>query len=475
MPLENSFPTEIRSALFIDFDNIFITLQDQDPAAAEKFATDPEGWLSWLEQHSPTNYYGSAGSLRRILLRRCYMNPKKFSNYRPYFIRSAFEVIDCPPLTQQGKTTSDIHMVMDIMDALDHPVQYNEFIIFSGDTDFTPVLLRIRKFDRRAVVFAVSYVSPAYKSACDYLIPYDDFVSKGLEMEDLEEAQHNGPQVQISNGTLVLVKKLAGLLRSSIDSPYGIEASELPAIYKALPEFKFGENWLGFRSLRRLTEAVVALDPELKLLDEDPWRVVLLPAAETEPEAQPTNETSPQGVGLLAHDSTRLYPGYTIENNLPASASIPVSRPDHFAAEYPHLAPLARKIHQLTDMPYLTPRDYALLLREIARAVNENGYQMTQTSKTVRDRVTERGGRLARSHVNFILTGLYFAGYRFDPGVHQTAGQLGDVLVQNTITLCKGAQVELTPEEAEMVRSWIMGELDETNGNQAGADEKASK
>jgi hypothetical protein len=52
------------------------------------------------------------------LIRRCYLNPQSFAKFRAFFILSAFEVIDCPPLTSRGKTSTDIHMVMDILDTL---------------------------------------------------------------------------------------------------------------------------------------------------------------------------------------------------------------------------------------------------------------------------------------------------------------------------------------------------------------------
>ena len=39
----------VRSALFLDFDNIYIRLKDMDPGMAESFATEPGNWLSWLE------------------------------------------------------------------------------------------------------------------------------------------------------------------------------------------------------------------------------------------------------------------------------------------------------------------------------------------------------------------------------------------------------------------------------------------
>lgn len=138
----------ILAALFVDFDNIFISLEQQSKHIANQFAANPDRWLDWLE-HSMQKE-----ARRRILIRRCYLNPQSFSNFRPYFIRSAFEVVDCPPLTARGKTSTDIHLVMDVLDTLNHPTHYQEFIILSGDSDFTPVLLRLRMHNRRTSVLS---------------------------------------------------------------------------------------------------------------------------------------------------------------------------------------------------------------------------------------------------------------------------------------------------------------------------------
>ena len=39
----------LRSALFIDFDNIFLSLQDEDPSAATRFAREPGKWIRWVD------------------------------------------------------------------------------------------------------------------------------------------------------------------------------------------------------------------------------------------------------------------------------------------------------------------------------------------------------------------------------------------------------------------------------------------
>lgn len=48
-----SHPGHVRSALFVDFDNIYLGLQNEDPRAAEQFATHPGRWLRWLQQDLP--------------------------------------------------------------------------------------------------------------------------------------------------------------------------------------------------------------------------------------------------------------------------------------------------------------------------------------------------------------------------------------------------------------------------------------
>ncbi|MEM8932551.1 MAG: NYN domain-containing protein, partial [Acidobacteriota bacterium] len=82
-------PQRIRTALFVDFDNIFISLQRHQPDAAQLFARGPDRWLKWLENDGPMAYPELGDSVgRRVLVRRCYINPKTFSQFRSFFIRA---------------------------------------------------------------------------------------------------------------------------------------------------------------------------------------------------------------------------------------------------------------------------------------------------------------------------------------------------------------------------------------------------
>jgi hypothetical protein len=260
--------SHISSALFVDFDNMYLRLKGlPDQTAANIFATQPDRWLEWLEKEMSLAHFGDDVSSRRILVRKCYLNPASFGMFRPFFTRAAFEVVDCPQLTKEGKTSTDIHMVMDIMDALHHTSHFDEFILFSADADFTPVLMRVRQFDRRSVVIAVGYSSPAYKSACDYLPPVNIFLQKALGIGQNDELEEKIPILPNPDQGSVL-DRLGDIITQKLAVTGMVNAYELPGIFKRVDEFRESTTWLGFRSLRNLTEAVISRRSELKCVEE---------------------------------------------------------------------------------------------------------------------------------------------------------------------------------------------------------------
>jgi hypothetical protein len=135
-----------------------------------------------------------------------------------------------------------------------------------------------------------------------------------------------------------------------------------------------------------------------------------------------------------------------------------LQKKDHFSRQYPEIAPLAWKIHQFTDMPYLLPEHYALLFQEIAREVNDRGYQLKRTTKTVRDRCVEKGAPISKAHVNFILINLGNFGHWFG-SEKESPAELGNMMVTHTIDLCRTAQWELSKDEIAKVQDWIVGRV----------------
>ena len=131
-----------------------------------------------------------SGNDRRIVMNRCYGNPvprrnthdnstdmNSFPFVRHHFLRAGFEVVDCPPLTAQLKNSSDIRMVMDVRDYLTHDTYFDEFIILSGDADFTPVLHRLRAHARRTVIFANDFTAAPYTAISDGEVRESDLIA----------------------------------------------------------------------------------------------------------------------------------------------------------------------------------------------------------------------------------------------------------------------------------------------------------
>lgn len=204
----------MKIALFVDFDNVYSGLRRISAEAAERFSRHPLVWLRWLtltsERKIPDE---TAASHRRVLVRRCYLNPVMYQKYRRPFHEAGFEIVDCPPMTATGKTSTDIHMVLDTMDALMDETHFDEFIVFSADADFSPVLRRLRRHDRRTVVFAAGAMSESYKASADKVIDIQTFLREALELDEEEDLGWQTDQSSVFSPVLDVRAKVIDCIR----------------------------------------------------------------------------------------------------------------------------------------------------------------------------------------------------------------------------------------------------------------------
>lgn len=405
-------PEQLRSALFVDFDNIFSSLNEQDPEYAQIFGRYPNQWLHWMIRHA-TGPAQSQGDARRILVRKCYLNPQAFHEYRPFFIKAAFDVIDCPPLTQRGKTSTDIHMVMDMIEALNFPTHFDEFIILSGDADFTPVLIKLREHDRMTTVLSAGFTSLAYISASTHLIDRERFITGGLGLGEPDATPEPSGDINLDilyAEVIKIIKEMVAEYQHPV--PFAPLAQEVLASLE--DTFGASNDWYGHDKFASL----------LSRLD----------------------------LGNLKVYST--FPGYVydpLRHNLDASG-----RFDALQDTYPEIAAIARKVHELTDAPYLLPEHYRGLFNSIADEVTENGFSLTRTSKNVRDRCRSKALPISRSQVNFVLIGIGHTGYRYGEHVPESPFELAKAFAQNVNYLCRTAQYLLEPEEMKHFLRWLV-------------------
>lgn len=492
----------VRAAIFVDFDNVFISMEQVNRRAAELFASRPHQWLGWFERGQHDEAGQDDPEPRRLLVRRCYLNPVAFSRYRSYFTRAAFSVVDCPPLTARGKNSADLYMAIDVVDALRHADRIDEFILLSADADFTPVLLRLREHDRRTTILTNEQTAAAYRAACDSAVEQETFFAEALglvEDEDTGVAPALDEEGIARAGEIVV----AELTRRPL-----LEAAELPKLLARIPDFR-GSNWFGTFSLRSLARRIVERHPELRLAG-DPARAWWIETGEDGQVCEPAG-TLPEGAEpgdlaerILTHVAERVaasdwpipaaklaqevleawpaarasnWAGYGSFGGLiqaagPAHLRMSREPPSHvydetrhsiedetnrLATLAPELANLIERIASVTDVPRLTPAEYAFIFDATEELTREGLLDLTQLSRAIRDRAAEQGLTIGRQPINFVLKGLAYARTDFaDPGLSKEA--LARTFLENVMGLCENRRLELTTEEADMVACWITGD-----------------
>jgi len=285
------------SAVFVDYDNIYLSLKRKNEEAAKRFARDAASWIKGIESGALiTSTNGAfAAEPRRIVMNRCYGNPvprrnqsdnatdmNSFPFVRHHFLRAGFEIIDCPPLTAQLKNSSDIRMVMDVVDYLSHGTYFDEFVILSGDADFTPVLHRLRAHARRTVIFANDYTAAPYTAISDGEVRESDLIALLLEQQG-EIGSAPGPLIASQAKALVLPEADRDALRHEIiaDVVQAVHASPTPVPLEVLADRAVraighdrtvATSWAGAGGFRELLAQ--SLPGDLRLSEQPPYLVI---------------------------------------------------------------------------------------------------------------------------------------------------------------------------------------------------------
>ena len=468
----------MKSALFVDFDNVFTQLRALQPAAAERFARQPIEWIRWLinsleipEGHDPA-------ARRRLLVRRCYLNPNWYQTYRHAFLRAGFEIVDCPPVTSQGKTSTDIHMVLDIIELLQHETRYDEFIVLSADADFTPVLRKLRRYDRRTSVLAIGFPSAAYQASADLLIDERLFIEQALglapEMVDVADAgmpaglvpaaadvqvpglTNLANQANLAMGTgtadphraanAAELLQIAQRIEAAVaQSPQPVAAGQLASrLRQAFTPLL--DNWNGhgtfkpfFRSLG-LARLVWISGSGGRI--GDPARHAITHNSASEPEA----ENAVDAHGNDATDATDAADG-------DGAASW------RGWAGHEALLPVAREVSHLTGAPLLPPPVVRAVLDALCADLATSAYEPTDTARRVRAAcATERGVDVTLRDVVFILRGMQLNGHAFGRG-QDDARTLAQRLCNQVLFLCQREQMVIDEATKATIRQWIGGDL----------------
>ena len=118
-----------------------------------------------------------------IVVKKAYCDWERYKEFKANMHEAAFELIEIPHVRQSGKNSADIRMVVDALDLCYTKSHVDTFVIISGDSDFSPLVSKLRENNKHVIGIGVKDSTSDLLSAnCDEFIFYDD-----LERE--QEAQ----------------------------------------------------------------------------------------------------------------------------------------------------------------------------------------------------------------------------------------------------------------------------------------------
>jgi uncharacterized protein (TIGR00288 family) len=112
-----------------------------------------------------------------IVVKKAYCDFDRYKTFKRDLHEAAFELIEIPHVRQSGKNSADIRMVVDALDLCYTKSHVDTFVIISGDSDFSPLVSKLRENAKTVVGVGVkNSTSDLFLNNCDQFIYYDDLV-----------------------------------------------------------------------------------------------------------------------------------------------------------------------------------------------------------------------------------------------------------------------------------------------------------
>ena len=147
-------------ALFCDFENIALGVRDANYARFEIREV--------LERLLVKG---------NIVVKKAYCDWERYKGFKADMHEASFELIEIPHVRQSGKNSADIRMVVDALDLCYTKAHVDTFVIISGDSDFSPLVSKLRENNKIVIGVGVKQSSSDLLiSNCDEFIYYDDLV-----------------------------------------------------------------------------------------------------------------------------------------------------------------------------------------------------------------------------------------------------------------------------------------------------------
>jgi uncharacterized protein (TIGR00288 family) len=210
-----------------------------------------------------------------IVVKKAYCDWERYKEFKPQMHEAAFELIEIPHLRQSGKNSADIRMVVDALDLCYTKEHVDTFVIVSGDSDFSPLVSKLRENNKEVIGVGVKHSSSDLLIAnCDEFIYYDDLVREKPQRQrsrTRKPATKNAPEAKAAateapsgesseDKAQKAIDHVVGTLEALVGERGGDEKIWGSMIKQALKRRNpgFNETYHGFKSFNSLLEEAQA-------------------------------------------------------------------------------------------------------------------------------------------------------------------------------------------------------------------------
>lgn len=125
----------------------------------------------------------------KIVVKKAYADWDRYKHQKRGMHEAGFEMIEIPHVSYSGKNSADIRLVVDALDLCYVKEHVDIFAIVSGDSDFSPLVAKLRENNKRVIGVGVkSSTSELLRDNCDEFIYYDDLVR--LRAQQTRRSEH---------------------------------------------------------------------------------------------------------------------------------------------------------------------------------------------------------------------------------------------------------------------------------------------
>ena len=136
-----------------------------------------------------------------IVVKKAYCDWDRYKDFKSPMHGASFELIEIPHVRQSGKNSADIRMVVDALDLCYTKSHVDTFVIVSGDSDFSPLVSKLRENDKIVIGVGVKKsTSDLLVSACDEFIYYDDLVREQKSRRPARRKAAKAPASSLEEG-----------------------------------------------------------------------------------------------------------------------------------------------------------------------------------------------------------------------------------------------------------------------------------